>query len=93
MWLDFAEDQARRRKEIFLKDWEEKLDAFLKFNDRNVLPNAGNISKKQADARAEEAYARYATARRTLLEAEGAEQNLKMLEAAAKVLPKTTENG
>ncbi len=25
MWLDFAEDQARRRKEIFLKDWEEKL--------------------------------------------------------------------
>jgi hypothetical protein len=37
MWLDFAEDQARRRKEVFLKDWAEKLDAFLKFNERDVL--------------------------------------------------------
>lgn len=37
MWLDFAEDQARRRKEVFLKDWAEKLDAFLQFNDRDVL--------------------------------------------------------
>ena len=34
MWLDFAEDQARRRKEVFLKDWAEKLDAFLKFIQR-----------------------------------------------------------
>jgi hypothetical protein len=34
MWLDFAEDQARRRKQVFLKDWDTKLDEFLKFNDR-----------------------------------------------------------
>jgi hypothetical protein len=34
MWLDFAEDQALRRKEIFLKDWAERLDAFLNFNER-----------------------------------------------------------
>lgn len=52
MWLDFAEDQARRRKEVFLKDWAEKLDAFLKFNDRDVLEGAGRVSKKQADAHA-----------------------------------------
>ncbi len=32
MWLDFAEDQALRRKEVFLKDWAERLDAFLTFN-------------------------------------------------------------
>ncbi|WAR44601.1 virulence RhuM family protein [Methylomonas rapida] len=87
MWLDFAEDQARRRKEIFLKDWEEKLNAFLKFNDRNVLPNAGSVSKKQADGHAEEEYARYATQRRALLEAEGENFNIKTLEAAAKELP------
>ena len=31
MWLDFAEDQARRRKQVFLKDWGDKLDAFLSF--------------------------------------------------------------
>lgn len=34
MWLDFAEDQARRRKQIFLRDWETRLDDFLRFNDR-----------------------------------------------------------
>ena len=37
MWLDFAEDQARRRKQVFLKDWEIKLDEFLRFNERAVL--------------------------------------------------------
>lgn len=37
MWLDFAEDQARRRQQVFLRDWQEKLDQFLKFNDRDVL--------------------------------------------------------
>ncbi|ELO71843.1 putative DNA-binding protein, partial [Salmonella enterica subsp. enterica serovar Enteritidis str. 76-2651] len=26
MWLDFAEDQARRRQQIFLRDWQDKLD-------------------------------------------------------------------
>lgn len=46
MWLDYAEDQARRRKQVFMKDWEQRLDEFLRFNDRNVLPHAGSISKK-----------------------------------------------
>lgn len=87
MWLDFAEDQAKRRKEVFLKDWEEKLNSFLAFNDRNVLPNAGNLSKKQADAHAEAEYMKFAAQRRALLESEGEAYNLKMLESAAKVLP------
>lgn len=46
MWQDFAEDKARRWREAFLKDWDEKLDAFLKFNDRNVLDGAGRATKK-----------------------------------------------
>ncbi len=37
MWLDFAEDQARRRRQVFMEDWREKLDQFLAFNDRDVL--------------------------------------------------------
>jgi len=44
MWLDFAEDQARRRKQVFMKDWEQRLNEFLQFNQRNVLTNAGSIS-------------------------------------------------
>ena len=47
MWLDFAEDQARRRKQVFLKDWETKLKEFLVFNERAVLSSAGSISKKR----------------------------------------------
>ena len=43
MWLDFAEDQARRRKQIFMNDWEQKLYEFLRFNDRNVLLGAGAV--------------------------------------------------
>ena len=88
MWLDFAEDQARRRKEVFLKDWAEKLDAFLKFNERDVLEGAGRVSKKQADAHAEGQYEQFAAQRRAMLEAEGAEFNVRALEDAAKALPK-----
>jgi len=88
MWLDFAEDQARRRKEVFLKDWAEKLDAFLKFNERDVLDGAGQVAKKRADAHAEGQYEQFAAQRRAMLEAEGAEVNVRALEAAAKALPK-----
>lgn len=88
MWLDFAEDQARRRKDVFLKDWTEKLDAFLTFNDRDVLEGAGRISKKQADAHAQSEYELFAAQRRAFLEAEGAESNIRALEDAAKALPK-----
>lgn len=64
MWLDFAEDQASRKKQFFLKDWEEKLDAFLAFNDRNILKNQGSISKKQADEKALEEYEKFNQQRR-----------------------------
>lgn len=88
MWLDFAEDQARRRKEIFLRDWEEKLDAFLKFNDRQVLPDIGSVSKREANAHAEAEYERFAARRRALLEAEGEAQRVGALEQMASALPK-----
>jgi len=88
MWLDFAEDQARRRKEVFLKDWTERLYAFLKFNERSVLDSAGRVSKKQADAQAQSEYEQFAAQRRAFLESQGAEVHLRALEAAAKALPK-----
>jgi hypothetical protein len=87
MWLDFAEDQARRRKQVFLKNWETKLEEFLGFNDRAVLPNAGKISKLDADSHAEAEYERFAASRRALLEAEGERTNLESLEDTAKKLP------
>lgn len=87
MWLDFAEDQAKRRKQVFLRDWESKLDEFLAFNDRRVLANAGVISKEDADAKAESEYSRFAARRREFLEAEAERNSMRNLEQAAAKLP------
>ncbi len=81
MWLDFAEDQALRRKQVFLKDWQTKLADFLRFNDRDVLQNAGTLSKKAADEKAKNEFDRYAEERRRLNEAEGERHNIAALRA------------
>jgi hypothetical protein len=87
MFLDYAEDQARRRKQVFLRDWRQKIDDFLRFNERDVLPDAGGVSRKEADRKAREEYERFATRRRALAEAEG-EKAMRELEQAAEKLPK-----
>lgn len=51
-----------------------------------MLDGAGRVAKKQADAHAEAQYEQFAIQRRALLEAEGAEFNLRTLEDAAKTL-------
>lgn len=86
MWLDFAEDQGRRRKHVFLKDWRIKLDEFLRFNEREVLGDAGKVSHQEAVDRAEVEYERFAARRRALLEAQGERDGVEALEAAAKRL-------
>jgi hypothetical protein len=48
MYLDYAENQAARQIPMTMKDWVEKLDAFLQFNDYSVLKNAGSISAEIA---------------------------------------------
>lgn len=84
MFLDFAEDQARRRKQIFLQDWQTRLDDFLRFNERGVLPHGGSVSREEADGKAQQEYERFAARRRALREAEA----MKQLEDAAKQLPR-----
>ena len=49
MYLDYAEDQAKQHIPMYMKDWEEKLNAFLQFTGRNVLENGGSVTKKFAD--------------------------------------------
>ncbi|NIH16917.1 virulence RhuM family protein [Morganella morganii] len=88
MWLDFAEDQALRRKQVFLQDWDTKLDQFLSFNDREVLQGAGGISKKAADEKAKEVFDIYSQKRRQLKEAEGARANIAALNDLLKISKK-----
>jgi hypothetical protein len=87
MFLDFAEDQARRRKQIFLNTWQTRLDDFLRLNERAILPDAGQVSREQADALAEKQYDRFAGRRRAELEDQTEVDNLNLLEADVKKLP------
>jgi hypothetical protein len=84
MWLDFAFDQAKRRKQIFLKDWRTKLDEFLRFNDRRVLTDAGKKTKKAPDDAAKAQYDQFAERRRLTMEEQGAAQSIEAQENLSK---------
>ena len=64
MYLDYAEDQASRRKTLTMRDWEDKLDAFLQFNEREVLTHAGKLRSDVAEKLALERYESFDAARR-----------------------------
>lgn len=59
MYLDYAENQAARQIPMKMADWAAKLDAFLKFNEYEVLTNAGKVSADVAKRLAEEQYAEF----------------------------------
>ena len=88
MFLDFAEDQARRRKQIFLHTWQARIDDFLRLNERAILPDAGKVSREEADVIAEHEYDRFAARRRARIEDEAEADTLKQLEDEMKKLPK-----
>lgn len=49
MYLDYAESQAKRRKTMTMAEWEQKLDAFLAFNEKDLLDHAGKVSAQVAE--------------------------------------------
>jgi hypothetical protein len=59
MYLDYAENQAERQIPMTMQDWIKKLDAFLDFNDYEILKNAGKISAKVAKKLAEGEYEKF----------------------------------
>jgi len=59
MYLDYAEMQAARGKALTMKDWAEKLNAFLKFSAYEILTNAGKISHEVAEALALKEYEKF----------------------------------
>ena len=72
MYLDYAEDQARRGRPLYMHDWRAKLDAFLQFNERDILTDAGHVSMEVARTLALDAYDAFSTRR---LAAEAAQAN------------------
>lgn len=59
MYLDYAENQAARRIPMKMTDWVGKLDAFLQFNEYDVLHDAGKVSHKVAQKLAAQAYEQF----------------------------------
>ena len=63
MYLDFAELQAITHKVMHMADWIKKLDAFLRFNERNILTHAGKVSHELAQEHARQQFAVYEKSR------------------------------
>ena len=59
MYLDYAEDQAERNIPMTMEDWAGKLNAFLQFNERDILDHPGKVSQAVAKAFAESEFEKY----------------------------------
>ncbi|STC69163.1 RhuM family protein [Corynebacterium pilosum] len=74
-FLNYAQDQAERRKVVHMRDWLIKADQFIEFNDYEPLVDHGRINRKQADEYARQRYELYHQGRNKL-EHEDAESEL-----------------
>ena len=81
MFLDYAENQAQRRRQLSMSDWKEKVDGFLNFNDYEILKGKGAISRKQANEIAKKRYLEFDEARKKQEALDADTEDLKELEA------------
>jgi len=70
MYLDYAEMQAMNRKVLHMQDWAQKLNAFLQFNEREILDNPGKISAEIAKSFAESEFEKYRIVQDRLFESD-----------------------
>lgn len=70
MYLDYAEDRAKRNIPMTMKDWAEKLNAFLQFNERDILDHPGKVSREMAKAFAESEFEKYRITQDRLFESD-----------------------
>ncbi len=63
MYLDYAEMQAERKQPVYMREWREKLDAFLRFNEQEILDDKGSVSMEVAQALAIEEYEKFSARR------------------------------
>ena len=80
MYLDYAEDQAERGIPMTMRDWATKLNAFLQFNERDLLDNPGKVTAEVAKAFAESEFEKYRVVQDRLFESD--------FDRAIKKLPK-----
>ena len=81
MFLDYAENQVKRRRQLLMSDWKDKVDGFLNFNEYDVLQGKGKITRKQANEIAQKRYEEFNEARKKQEVLEADAEDLKELEA------------
>jgi len=86
MYLDYAEDQAKRNIPMTMEDWSKKLNAFLKFNERQVLYDSGKITAEIAKQFAESEFEEYRIVQDRLFESDFDQMTKKLLK------PRATDN-
>ena len=59
MYLDYAEMQAKKKIPMTMQDWAKKLNAFLKFNEQEILEDGGRIAAEIAKSFAESEFEKY----------------------------------
>ena len=83
MYLDYAEDQAEREIPMTMRDWVTKLNAFLQFNERDILDHPGKVSHEVAKAFAESEFEKYRVVQDRLFESDFDRHIKKALEGGA----------
>jgi hypothetical protein len=87
MYLDYAENQAARQIPMKMAEWVQRLDAFLRFNEYEVLTNAGSVSAEVARQLAEERYAQFRVGQDRAFEGDF-EKEVKRIEKKTRKPPK-----
>lgn len=59
LYLDFAEMQAEEHRPMYMKDWINILDDFLRISCKDILTHAGKISAKLAKEKADQEYDKF----------------------------------
>ena len=80
MYLDYAETQAERGIPMTMQDWASKLNAFLQFNERDILDHPGKVSQAVAKAFAESEFEKYRVQQDRLFESDFDRHVKKLLE-------------
>ena len=84
MYLDYAETQAQKGVAMTMKDWVNKLDSFLQFNEKDILQNSGKISHEVAITLAESEFDKYQVNKDRILESDFDREVKKLLDSKKK---------
>ncbi|MBU1181613.1 MAG: virulence RhuM family protein [Proteobacteria bacterium] len=84
MYLDYAEMRAQKGVVMYMKDWIDKLDAFLRFNEKEILQDGGKIGHEVAVALAESEYEKYRAIQDRMLESDFDREVKKLLDSEKK---------